>query len=93
MGFWEQEEIEDALGRDVAEPIPELLRLCDLEVRIPRMDAIAIPLHSHTADIHKSVDAGDRLEPEHHLATAVHETGIPLEIETAITARNALPLH
>jgi hypothetical protein len=39
-GFWEQEAIEEALGADVAEAIPELLRLSDLEVRIPRMEGL-----------------------------------------------------
>lgn len=42
MGFWEQEEIEEALGTDVANALPELLRLCDLEVRIPRMEVVAL---------------------------------------------------
>lgn len=42
MGFWEQEEIEEALGADVANALPELLRLCDLEVRIPRMEVVAL---------------------------------------------------
>ena len=42
MGFWEQEKIEEALGPRVAEAIPELLRLCDLEVRIPRMEVVAL---------------------------------------------------
>ncbi|HEX7680332.1 MAG TPA: radical SAM protein [Thermoanaerobaculia bacterium] len=55
-------------------------------------NAIAIPLHSHTADIHKLVDGGIDWSWSVHLATAVHETGIPLEIETAITPGNALPL-
>ena len=55
MGFWEQEEIEEALGADVAEAIPELLRLCDLEVRIPRMEVVA--LEKLAARDGKSVDA------------------------------------
>jgi len=55
MGFWEQEEIEEALGADVAEVIPELLRLCDLEVRIPRMEVVA--LEKLAARDGKSVDA------------------------------------
>jgi len=37
MEFWSQEVVEEALGEDVARVIPELLRLTDLEVRIPRM--------------------------------------------------------
>jgi hypothetical protein len=55
MGFWEQEEIEEALGPRVAEAIPELLRLCDLEVRIPRMEVVA--LKRLAARDGKSVDA------------------------------------
>jgi len=55
MGFWEQETIEEALGSDVAEAIPELLRLCDLEVRIPRMEVVA--LEKLAARDGKSVDA------------------------------------
>lgn len=55
MGFWEQEEIEEALGSRVAEAIPELLRLCDLEVRIPRMEVVA--LERLAARDGKSVDA------------------------------------
>lgn len=57
-----------------------------------RPDAIAIPLHSHTADIHNSIDGQIGWSGSIHLAAAVHETGIPLEIETAVTPRNALPL-
>ncbi len=34
MGFWSREAIEPALGADLADAIPELLRLADLEVRI-----------------------------------------------------------
>lgn len=57
-----------------------------------RPDAMAIPLHSHTAEIHKRVDGGIDWSWSIHLASAVHETGIPLEIETAVTPGNALPL-
>jgi len=42
MGFWEQEAIEEALGPDAVDALPELLRLCDLEVRIPRMEVVAL---------------------------------------------------
>lgn len=42
MDFWSQEVVEEALGKDVAAVIPELLRLTDLEVRIPRMDVVAL---------------------------------------------------
>jgi hypothetical protein len=55
MGFWEQKEIEDALGAELAEAIPELLRLCDLEVRIPRMEVAA--LEKLAARDGKSIDA------------------------------------
>jgi len=57
-----------------------------------RPDAIAIPLHSHTADVHHAVGSEIEWSESIHLATTVHETGIPLEIETAITPRNALAL-
>lgn len=55
MGFWEQEAIEEALGADVGEALPELLRLSDLEVRIPRMEVVA--LERLAARDGKSVDA------------------------------------
>jgi hypothetical protein len=42
MDFWSQEVVEEALGADVAEAIPELLRLTDLEVRIPWMEVVAL---------------------------------------------------
>lgn len=42
MDFWSQEVVEEALGADVAEAIPELLRLTDLEVRIPRMQVVTL---------------------------------------------------
>jgi hypothetical protein len=57
-----------------------------------RPDAIAIPLHSHSADVHDAVGSEIEWSQSIHLATAVHETGMPLEIETAIEPRNALPL-
>ena len=38
MRFWEQTDVEAARG---AEVIPELLRLADLEARIPRMEVVA----------------------------------------------------
>lgn len=55
MGFWDQEEIEEALGADVANALPELLRLCDLEVRIPRMEVVALEKLAERDG--KSVDA------------------------------------
>lgn len=42
MDFWSQESVEEALGAEVAEAIPELLRLTDLEVRIPRMEVVTL---------------------------------------------------
>jgi len=42
MGFWDQEEIEAALGDDLATAIPELLRLAELHVRIAQMEVIAL---------------------------------------------------
>ena len=42
MDFWSQDVVEEALGGDVAEVIPELLRLVDLEVRIPRMQVVTL---------------------------------------------------
>jgi len=42
MELWSQEVVEEALGADVAKAIPELLRLTDLEVRIPRMQVVTL---------------------------------------------------
>jgi len=42
LTFREQAEIEEALGAEVARAIPELLRLTDLEVRIPKMEVVAL---------------------------------------------------
>ena len=42
LGFWEQEEVEAALGDDLAEAIPELCCLTDLQVRMPRMEVVAL---------------------------------------------------
>lgn len=42
MDFWSQETVEEALGADLAQAIPELLRLADLEVRIPRFEVLAL---------------------------------------------------
>jgi len=42
MEFWSQEAIEEALGSDVAAVIPKLLRLADLEVRLPRMQVVTL---------------------------------------------------
>jgi myo-inositol catabolism protein IolC len=42
MDFWSQETVEAALGADVARVIPELVRLTELAVRIPRMEVVAL---------------------------------------------------
>jgi hypothetical protein len=42
MDFWSQEAVESALGAEAAEVIPELLRLTELEVRIPRMQVVTL---------------------------------------------------
>lgn len=42
MELWSQEVVEAALGADLAQAIPELLRLNELEVRIPRMEVVAL---------------------------------------------------
>jgi len=42
MEWWSQEVVEEALGVDVAHALPELLRLTDLQVRLPRMEVVAL---------------------------------------------------
>ncbi|HYI08780.1 MAG TPA: hypothetical protein VEK57_06890 [Thermoanaerobaculia bacterium] len=42
IDFWSQEIVEEALGTDAAEALPELLRLTELEVRIPRMQMLTL---------------------------------------------------
>jgi hypothetical protein len=42
MDYWDQAEVESALGADLADAIPELLRLADLEVRLPRLEVVAL---------------------------------------------------
>jgi hypothetical protein len=42
MDFWEQEEVEAALGAELADVLPELLQLAELEVRIPRLQIAAL---------------------------------------------------
>ena len=55
MEWWSQEVVEEALGAEIAQAIPELLRLAELEVRIPRMEVLA--LERVAARDGKSVDA------------------------------------
>ena len=38
MDFWDQADVEAALGAELADVLPELLRLNDLAVRIPRLE-------------------------------------------------------
>jgi hypothetical protein len=42
MEFWSQEVVEEALGADVARALPQLLQLGELQVRIPRMEVVAL---------------------------------------------------
>ena len=42
MELWSQAAVEEALGADVAAAIPELLRLTELEVRLPRLEVMAL---------------------------------------------------
>jgi hypothetical protein len=42
MDYWQQEAIEEALGDDLAKAIPRLLRLADLQVRLPRIEIVAL---------------------------------------------------
>lgn len=42
MEFWSQDVVEEALGAELAEALPELLRLTEWEVRIPRMEVLAL---------------------------------------------------
>jgi hypothetical protein len=54
MDFWEQADIEAALGAELAEALPDLLQLADLEVRIPRIEVMT--LEKLAARDGKSVD-------------------------------------
>ena len=42
MDIWSQAAVEEALGADVAEALPELLRLTELSVLLPRFEVIAL---------------------------------------------------
>ena len=55
MDFWSQAVVEEALGAELTEAIPELLRLAQLDVRIPRLEIAA--LERLAARDGKSVDA------------------------------------
>jgi len=42
MDFWDQEEVEAALGDDLSDALLDLLQLGDLKVRIPRLEIAAL---------------------------------------------------
>ena len=42
MDFWDQADVEAALGAELADVLPELLQLAELEVRIPRLEIAAL---------------------------------------------------
>jgi hypothetical protein len=42
MESWSQDVVEEALGADLANAIPELVRLTELEVRIPQFEVVAL---------------------------------------------------
>jgi hypothetical protein len=42
MDFWDQADVEAALGAELADVLPELVQLADLEVRIPRLEVVAL---------------------------------------------------
>ena len=55
IDIWSQAVVEEALGADVAEAIPELLRLTELSVLLPRFEVTA--LQRVAADEGRSVDS------------------------------------
>jgi hypothetical protein len=55
MDIWSQATVEEALGADVAEAIPELLRLTELSVLLPRFEVTA--LQRAAAQEERTVDA------------------------------------
>jgi hypothetical protein len=42
VDFWSQEVVEEALGADASDVIPELVRLTDLQVRLPRLHVVTL---------------------------------------------------
>ncbi|HEY0370934.1 MAG TPA: hypothetical protein VGD79_02980, partial [Thermoanaerobaculia bacterium] len=42
IDLWSQEIVEEALGADMADVLPELVRLTELAVRIPRLEVVAL---------------------------------------------------
>jgi hypothetical protein len=55
LDIWSQAVVEEALGADVAEAIPELLRLTELSVQLPRFEVAA--LQKVAAQEGRAVDA------------------------------------
>jgi hypothetical protein len=55
MDIWSQAAVEEALGADLAETIPELLRLTELSVLLPRFEVAA--LQTVAAHERRTVDA------------------------------------
>ena len=52
MAFWPQEVVEAALGTDIVDVLPELLRLAELEVRIPGIEVVTLerlPARDHSS--------------------------------------------
>lgn len=50
LDHWTQETVEQALGADLAQAIPELLRLADLHVRIPQLEVLSLQHLATTPD-------------------------------------------
>ena len=76
MEFWSQEVIEEALGDDLANVIPELVRLARLEVRVPRFEIVALERVAGREG--KSVDAVVARELLDF--ASVHSPGIGAEV-------------
>jgi len=56
MDFWPQEVVVEALGADIVDILPELLRLAELEVRIPKIEVVTLERlaardHSRVSDV------------------------------------------
>jgi hypothetical protein len=76
MEFCSQEVVEEALGANVVTALPELLRLTDLEVRIPRIEIVALEKLASVED--KSVSAV--LARELRDLVSVHSQWLSLEV-------------
>jgi hypothetical protein len=70
MDFWSQEIVEQLLGADLAQAIPELLRLADLHVRIPQLEILALQHLASTPD--PASTATDRSRPQTVSAVLSH---------------------